>query len=124
MIACHRTQRGSVLSTLLILAVLAYGVYVVFQYVPLYIESSSVDSILSSIQGTHRSEPFNSVSEVERKIDDLLNINQIREMREYFKVDTYLDEIRIDVTYNRDLNLLFQQRKIRYEKQLMLPLRS
>ena len=120
----HLRQRGSALSTLLIVAVLAYGVFVALQYAPLYIQSSAVDSILSSIHGKHKAEPFKSVSEVESQIDTLLNVNQIKDMREYFKVETYLDDIRIDVSYNRDLNLLFQQKIIRYEKQLVLNMRS
>ena len=114
-------QKGSALSSLLLLAVFAYGVFVVIQYTPLYLESSAVDSILATIQGSHKGNPISSVQEVEFKIDNLLNINQMKDMKEYFKVSTYRGEILIDVTYNRDLNLLFQQKKIRYEKKLVLP---
>ena len=121
MIVSHRNQEGSALSGLLIVAVLAYGVFIAIQYVPLHVESSTVDSVLSSIQGSHKAQPITSVSEAERKIDALLNVNEIRDMKEYFKVSDYRGEILIDVTYNRDLNLLFQTRAIRYEKSLVLP---
>jgi hypothetical protein len=85
------------------------------------VESSTVDSVLSSIQGSHKAQPITNVQEAERKIDVLLNVNEIRDMKEYFKVSDYRGEILIDVTYNRDLNLLFQTRTIRYEKSLVLP---
>jgi hypothetical protein len=121
MIVSHRNQEGSALSSLLIVAVLAYGVFIAIQYVPLHVESSTVDSVLSSIQGSHKAQPITNVQEAERKIDVLLNVNEIRDMKEYFKVSDYRGEILIDVTYNRDLNLLFQTRTIRYEKSLVLP---
>lgn len=117
----HRYQKGSAISALLIVAALAYGVFIAIQYVPIYVESSSVNSILSSIQGSHKAQPLRSADEVERKIDSLLNVNQIRDMKEYFKVRSYRGEILIEVTYNRDLNLLFQNKTIRYEKKLVLP---
>ena len=121
MIVSHRNQEGSALSSLLIVAVLAYGVFIAIQYVPLHVESSTVDSVLSSIQGSHKAQPITNVQEAERKIDVLINVNEIRDMKEYFKVSDYRGEILIDVTYNRDLNLLFQTRTIRYEKSLVLP---
>jgi hypothetical protein len=117
----HRYEKGSALSGLLIVAVLAYGVFIAIQYVPLYVESSTVDSVLSSIQGTHKAQSIRSVPEAERKIDVLLNVNEIRGMKENFQVRDYRGEILIDVTYNRDINLLFQTKTIRYEKALVLP---
>ena len=45
-------QKGaSAIVTLIILALLAYGVYVGIQYVPQAIESKSVDSVLNSSAG-------------------------------------------------------------------------
>ena len=117
----QRNQKGSAISALLIFAVLAYGVFIAIQYAPLYVESSTVDSVLSSILGSHKAQPITGVQEAQRKIDVLLNVNEIRDMKEYFQVRDYRGEILIDVTYNRDINLLFQTKTIRYEKSLILP---
>lgn len=114
-------QKGGALVTLIILALAAYGVFVGIQYVPLHIEATSVNSILESIGGSHRASPLSSVSEVEAKIKNLLNINEMRELEDKFQVRQHLGDFIIEVQYERKLNLLFENRVIQYDKSLTLP---
>jgi len=120
MVKIHGNQKGGAVMTLIVLAIAAYGVYVGLQYVPLHIESTSVDSILASLQGGQKAKPLTSVHEIEAKIKNLLYINEMRDMEEYFKVRNYRQSFTIEVSYTRELNLLFDTKVLNFKKSLTL----
>lgn len=113
-------QGGSALTTILILVVAGYGVFIGIQYVPQLIESGSVDSILESVDSLQRIEPFTSVGTVEAKINGLLNINEMDNMKDNFNVRQEGNSFIVEVSYERELNLLYEKKKISYEKTLTL----
>jgi hypothetical protein len=113
-------QNGSALLTLIVLAAIVYGVFIGIQYVPLKIESDSVDSILESIDTGHRTTPLTSARAVNNRISNLLNINQLDDMKESFDVSQNGASFTIRVNYERDLNLIYQNKVIQYEKSLTL----
>ena len=55
-------QKGaSAISTIIMLAVLGFAVYVGIQYVPQMIESKSIDSVLRSMEETQNSDRVSTV---------------------------------------------------------------
>jgi len=117
----QRTQRGaSAIALLIILAIIGTGVFIGLQYIPQYIEAGTVDSILSSIEKAHEEKPVNSANNLRSMINKQLDINQMDDLRDNFKV-TQDDEIYIvKVNYERELNLIYEKKLIKYEKNLTL----
>jgi hypothetical protein len=113
-------QKGGVLVTILVLALLAYGVFVAIQYVPLRIESGSVDSILESMESTQKTAPVKSTREVQDKIVNLLSVNQRLDLKDNFKVRQNGNKFIISVKYDRELNLLYEKKVLKYQKSLTL----
>ena len=117
----QRTQRGaSAITLIVILAIIGTGIFIGLQYVKLYIESGTVDSILSSVEKTHEEKPVSSVNNLQSMINKQLDINQMDHLRDNIKV-TQDDEIYIvEVNYERELNLIYEKKLMKYEKTLTL----
>ena len=116
-----RTQRGaSPVILILILAILGAGVYIGLQYLPQYIEAGTVDSILGSVEKTYDKSAVNSVESVQGMIDKQLNVNQMNDLKENFKVTQDDEEYIIKVSYERELNLIYKKKPVKYEKTVIL----
>ena len=64
------TQRGaSAIGLIIILAIIGAVTYIALQYIPQYIESSTVDTILSSIEQTHEATPGSSANKIRNLIE-------------------------------------------------------
>jgi len=114
-----RFQRGaSGINTIIVVAVLGYGVFVGLQYVPQMIEWGTVNSMLDSLRSQQVSNPPSSVQEIEADIGRLLDINEMRDMAEHFNVRRQGDGYLVSVNYERELNLLFTHKIIQYHKEL------
>ena len=111
---------ASGIGTVILLAIAAYGVFVGIQYVPQLIESSSVDSILNSIEHEHRAEPIRSAQALRAKVDNHLNVNQLNHLKDSFQVREWGSDYLIEVSYERELNLLYATRTLKYENSLTL----
>ena len=110
-------QKGaSAIVFIIVLAIFAYAVYVGLQYIPQRIESGSVDSILDSIAEKHKITPVQNVSEILSAITRQLNVNQMDDMKDNFKVSKYRGTYIIKVNYERELNLGYETKTIQYEK--------
>lgn len=106
---------ASLIATIITLAVLGYGIYVGIQYVPQMVESKSIGSILSSIEADHRMDPLTSEYAAKEKVIKLLQINEMNEMTQNFKVRNRNGSITITFNYDRELNLVYEKKKIHYE---------
>ena len=116
-----RTQHGaSGIIVIMILAIIGAGVYVGLQYVPQYIESSTVDSILGNIEKAHQQTPVSSATAVQNMIDKQLDINQLDNLRNSFKVTHKGDAYIVKVSIERELNLIYAKKPMKYEKTLTL----
>jgi len=116
-----RTQRGaSSVILIIILALLGTGVYIGLQYLPQYIEAGTVDSILDSIEKTYKKSPGQSVESIQGMIDKQLNMNQMNELKDNFKVMQDGEEYIIKVSYERELNLIYEKKPVTYEKTVIL----
>jgi len=111
-----KQQAGaSLIATVITLAVLGYGVFIGIQYVPQLIESKSIGSILTSIEADHRIEPITSGHAAKEKVVKLLQINEMNEMVRNLKVRDRSGSITITFSYERELNLGYEKKKILYE---------
>lgn len=115
-----RQQGASAIVTLIVLAVLAFAVYVGIQYVPQAIESKSVDSVLNSVATDQRTNPVNTEYDVKAKVARYLQINEMHDMLENVSVKQFGGTTTITISYDRELNLLFKTHLTHYEKSLVL----
>jgi hypothetical protein len=114
-------QKGaSAIVTIILLALLAYGVYLGIQYVPQAIESRAIDSIFSTVDKEHRMDPIRSADEAKSKVAKMLQINEMNDMAKNIKVKQIGGTITIKVKYERELNLGFKTKPMPYEKTLVL----
>ena len=60
---------GGAFGTIVTIAVLGFGVWAAIQYVPQWIESSTVDSILEKMQTENKSTPANNVAQVKKNCE-------------------------------------------------------
>jgi hypothetical protein len=111
---------ASAVGTVILLVIAAYGVFVGIQYVPQLIESSSVGSILNSIEHEHRAEPIGSAQALRGKVDNHLSINQLNHLRDSFSVREFGNDYIVEVSYERELNLLYAKKTIKYTNSLTL----
>jgi uncharacterized membrane protein YdbT with pleckstrin-like domain len=113
-------QTGSALGTLVLLLLAVYGAYLAIQYVPIAIESHTVDTILEELEQRQQSDPAESIQQVTNRISSFLNINQMDEMKGNFDVSKSFGNYIIKVSYERELNLLFDRKSLAYEKSATL----
>jgi len=115
------TQRGaSAITLIIILALIGAGTFVGLQYIPQYIEAGTVDSILSNIERTHEETPVTSVNGIRNMIEKQLDINQMDDLRDSFKVTQDEEIYIITVNYERELNLIYEKKLVQYNKSLTL----
>jgi len=117
----QRTQRGaSAIGIIIILAIIGAGAYIGLQYIPQYIEAGTVDSILSNIEQAHEESPVTSANKVRSMIEKQLDINQMDDLRDSFKVTQDEEIYIVTVSYERELNLIYEKKPMKYEKTLTL----
>lgn len=115
------TQRGaSSLLLIIILAILGAGVYIGLQYLPTYIEAGTVDSILDNVEKAYDKSADNSVKSIQDSIDKQLNVNQMNDLKENFKVTQDDEEYIIKVSYERELNLIYTRKPVKYQRTVIL----
>jgi len=115
-----RQQGGSGIGLIIFLAIAAYGVFVAIQYVPQYIESAAVKSILDNISDQNNHERMGDMSAVQRAIDKQLYINERDNLKNSFTITPIPGHYVITVRYERELDLLYAKKKIPYEKTVTL----
>lgn len=117
----RKSQRGaSAVGTVFLLAIVAYVVFIGIQYVPQLIESSRVHAILNNIESAHHSDPARSMQAVRSLVDNHLNLNQMNHLRDNLTIREFANDYIIEVSYERDLDLLFTKKVITYEPSLTL----
>lgn len=116
----ERQKGASAIVSIIVLALVAYGGYVGIQYVPQFLESKSIDSILKTIDGAHKTEPVEGAQDAEATLVELLQINDMNNMSHSYKVRQSNDRITITFSYDRDLDLIYKVQPMHYEKKLIL----
>ena len=115
------TQRGaSAITLIIILALIGAGTFIGLQYIPQYIEAGTVDSILSNIEQVHEETPVTSINSLRNMIEKQLDINQMDDLRDSYKVTQDEEIYMVDVNYERELNLIYEKKLVQYNKSLTL----
>ena len=116
-----RQQLGaSPVGIIIILAIIGVGVFFGLQYIPQSMESGTVDKILSNVEKEHEETPFKSTNEIESRISNQLNINEMNDMLPNVKITEEGEGFVIKVNYERELNLIYEKQMKPYEKILIL----
>ena len=114
-------QKGaSAIVVIIVLALLAYGVYLGIQYVPQAIESQAVSSILTTMKTDQQTDPVTTEEAAKAKVLRLLNVNEMNDMAKNLKVSRGAGTIKIRISYDRELDLGFKKHPMHYEKVLEL----
>ena len=111
---------GSVVSLIITLAIIGIIAYISVQYIPQHLESTTVDSILDKIEQDHITSRIGSVNDLNRSIDRYLNVNEMNDMRENFTITQSGGMYVVRVSYERELNLIYDTKQMKYEKSLTL----
>jgi hypothetical protein len=116
-----RQQKGaSAISTIITLAVLAFGVFIAIQYVPQAIESKAIDSILENLESSQAADPVSSTQDASAKVVKMLQINEMNDMTDAFTVERRDGRIVVTFSYDRELNLGYKIQPIHYENTVSL----
>ena len=118
-----KKQQGLGLLTIIILLVLAGGIYFGMQYIPQYMEAGTVDSILESIEKEHDTSPTTKKI-VEGAIEKRLLVNNLRDLEKDFHVTEKNGKLIVTVHYERELNLIYEKKKVVFDRRLELPLKT
>jgi hypothetical protein len=114
-------QRGaSAVIAIIILAIIGAGAYIGLQYIPQYIEAGTVDSILTNIEKAHKKSPVSNVDAIRKMIGNQLNMNQLDDLKDSFKVKQDGETYIITVSYERELNLIYEKKPVKYVKTITL----
>ena len=117
----QRKQRGaSAIGIIITLAIIGIGAYIGFQYLPLYIEAGTVDSILTSIENADKEKPVTSAQQIRVMIEKQLDMNQMEDLADSFKVTQDEEIFIVNVNYERELNLIYEKKLIITDKTLTL----
>ena len=118
--SASRQKGASAITTIILLAVLGYAAYVGIQYVPQAIESKSVDSILTTVETDQRANPAMTEADVKEKVIKLLQINEMNDMVKNMSVTRSGGRTTVTIKYDRELNLLYKNHQMHYEKSVTL----
>lgn len=110
----------SMIGNLIVLALIAIGIWVGIQYIPQRIEAGTVRTILDQVQQRHSATPIQDDRDLWAIINNHLHINEMRDMKNNFKARWDQGTVTVTVDYERDLNLLFTTRTIEYHEELVL----
>jgi len=117
----QQRQRGaSAIVSLILLAIIGAGVYIGLQFIPQYIQAGTVDSILENIEKAHRKSPVINADAIRGMINKQLNINQLDELKDSFNVTQDGDAYLVRVSYEWELNLIYEKKPMQYEKTIVL----
>ena len=117
----QKTQQGlSGIGVIILLAIIGAGAYIGLQYIPQYIEAGTVDSILSNLEKAQEETPFSSTNAVREMINKQLTMNQMDDMRDSFSITQDGETYIVKVSFERELNLIYEKKPVNYAKTLTL----
>jgi hypothetical protein len=115
-----RQKGGSIIVTIITLAVIGLAAFVGFQYIPQIIESRSIDSILDTMTTRQHTDPVTDAGGAREELIKLLQINEMNDMMDSFTVSDRDARITIVFSYDRELNLIYKVHPMHYEKTVSL----
>ncbi len=120
LISSEKQLGKSLIGNLLVLAAIGLGVWVGIQFIPQKIQEGTMNTILDKIQQRHNATPFRDDADLWSIIDKHLNLNEMRDMRQYFRVQRDGNAFRVSVEYERELNLVITSMDMDYRNEIYL----
>jgi len=117
----NRQTGGSVIGNIFLLAVLAYAIFLGVQWVPQLLESGTVTSILNNVKENYRIDTDTGVGGIESAIAKQLDVNSMLDLQDSFSVKQNGKSYLVTSSYERELNLLFGKKSLKYEKKIAVP---
>ncbi|UCC55636.1 MAG: DUF4845 domain-containing protein [Gammaproteobacteria bacterium] len=115
-----KQQGASIIAVILILGCIGALAYLGLQYIPQFIEANNVDTILGNLETTHKESPYDSVNAVRQAINRQLDINQMEDLRDNFKVTDNGETYLVTVKYERELDLIYDKKTLPHDKSVTL----
>lgn len=116
-----KKQKGaSIIGLIVGLAIIGMLAFVGLQYIPQYLESGTVGSMLDAVARSHKSSRFRSVNDVQKAIDKQLTVNQMNDLKKHFVITPNGSSYTITVSYERELDLGYKKKVMQYEKSVSL----
>lgn len=116
-----RHEGGSAIGNLFLLVVLAYGIFLGIQWVPQLLESGTVTGILNSLKENYRVDTDTGIGGVEAAIAKQLDVNSLHDLQDHFTVKQNGRAYLVTISWERELNLLYARKTLKYEKKITLP---
>lgn len=110
----------SAIGNLLVLALIAFGIWVGIQYIPQRIEAGAMRTMLDRVQQRHNGTPFEDDRDLWSVINAQLSVNDMRDMQAHVKTQWDQDAATVTVSYDRELNLIFTTKTMEYRETLVL----
>lgn len=115
----RQAGKGAI-GNIVVLAMIAFGVWVGIQFIPQKLEQGTVKSILDDVQKRHFASPIRDDADLWQVIDRQLLVNEMRDMRPYFTIAREGNGITVRVSYERDLNLVVTTKTLQYNESVNL----
>ena len=109
-----------IISLIIILSIIGVSAYLIIQYIPQHMESNTVDSILYKIEQEHRLGRIRSDYELWESINRQLNMNGANDLKASFEVTQSGGGYIVRVSYEREMNLIYKMKSMKYNKILTL----
>jgi hypothetical protein len=122
MASIRKKKKGgsTIISLIITLSIIGLSVYLIIQYIPQHMESNTVDSILLKIEQEHRLGRVRSEYELWESINRQLNVNGANDLKASFEVTQSGGGYIIRVNYEREMNLIYKKKSMKYNKILTL----
>ena len=104
----------------MVLLIIGIVVFFSMQYVPQYMETGKVDSVLDGIESDHAESRFTSTRDIEQRIANKLNINDMNDMMSNVSVKEGDRGYEVNITYERELNLIYEKKPVLYDRTVIL----
>lgn len=117
----NRQIGGSIIGNIFLLAVLAYVVFLGIQWVPQLLESGTVTSILNNVKENYRVDTDTGVGGIEQAIAKQLDVNSMIDLQDSFSVKQNGKSYLVTFSWERELNLLYEKKLLKYEKKIAVP---
>ncbi|MDX1555250.1 MAG: DUF4845 domain-containing protein [Xanthomonadales bacterium] len=115
-----RQSGKSAIGNVVVLALIAYGVWIGIQFVPQRIEAGTVRTMLDKVEQRHYATPYQGDQDLWNTINKHLNVNEMNDMKSNIKVTWDRNVATVRVSYERDLNLIFTTKKMKFNETVVL----
>ena len=115
-----KQQGGSLIGTVIALAIIGIIVFLSMQYVPQIMEAGKVDSALDAIETDHADSKFTSTNDIKQRLANKFNINDMNDMNSNVTVKEGDNSFVVNIKFERELNLIYEKKPVMYDRTVTL----